>query len=111
METSTQQRTNETVRIAPSSNSNPLASRKARGFALLALTCGLACGCSVIRVYDPQTGKPIYESKRLGNSLKIGAVAAKSGTNSVTIQGYESDQVQAFKAGAEVVTSILSKIP
>lgn len=78
----------------------------------MALACGLiSAGCSVIRVYDPQTGKPIYESKRLGNSLKIGAVSAKSGTNSVTIQGYESDQVQAFKAGADVVTSILSKIP
>lgn len=78
--------------------------------ALLALLLATSA-CSVIRVYDPQSGKVIYESKRLGNSLKIGEVRATTGTNSISIHGYVNDQVQAFQAATTLAKELLSKAP
>lgn len=65
---------------------------------ILALVAFAAMGCTCREV---QFGGAKYTSKRFGASEQFGKIELKQGTNSLTVEGVQSDLVTGIKVGVD----------
>lgn len=107
MENATQNNKSKSVLSTSTSRIvSPALATVAKRLGLLAITVGLAAGCTDrVLTVDPRTGVVTYKSKRFGNMEKFDKIVVQSGTNRIEIQGYTSDQV----ALAEKVAGAVAK--